>query len=199
MPFKHINDDGTEVEAYSKEELDAVSEKANALEKEKADLEVKFAEQNQNFYNLRNANKKLSEMTEEEKKKLSVVEQQLLQNQEEFANQRKKDLDASKEALFTSVAGNNPKMLEKLKEKYGLVQMPEGSVEEIKAKLSQVVPWAKAELGITETRPIETIILAPGQNPVITPMDEGKSFADTPEAKVAETALFGREISSENK
>lgn len=194
MPIAHINDDGTEVELFTAEERDAQV----AAEKARAEAaEDRVGVLTNDLVRMKQGHsseiKRLSELSEEEKGKLSTEQQQTMQRLEAVEDARKKDLDAAKERLFASVAGNNPDILAKLREKYALVQMPETTVEEVSARLNSVSSWAFAELGVTSHRPVSAGLPGMGGSPTIK-TEEGKSFADTEKGTEIAKQMFGNVI-----
>lgn len=195
MSFKHINDEGEEIEVYTADELNAERTARETLEKDLLSAKEALAQKTNDVVNMRHGYKKLEDMNEEEKAKLSEEQRQTIQRLETVEAARQKDLEEGKEALFDRLAGNDPKVKEKLKEKYALVQMPESSLSEIGARLQSVSSWAFAELGMVNNRPVSPVLPGNGGSPVFQSPD-GKRFAETQKGEELGNALFGDALKS---
>jgi len=204
MPQSYINDVGETVEAYSAEEVAAINAEKAAAEAAAAEAKEHLAKKTDEFVRakqgLTGEIKKLADMSEEEKAKMSASEQELRGRLEQQEEVTKRERDAAKEAMFIAVAGSNADLLAKLKEKYALVTLPEGTTEEIRTRINSVAPWAFSELGIVERRPvpIEAAILGGGEAP--RSREDGETrFADTEKGKAATEHFFGNVLPKDNK
>lgn len=187
MPVKTLNEDGDEVEYYTADELAA---ERSARET----AEARIGELTNDLVSIKRGHKeevrRLAEMSEEEKGKLTNEQIQNMARIEQLEDNRKKDLESAKERMMSAIAKNDQKVLEKIKEKYALVQMPESTVEEIASRLNSVATWAYSELGMTVNNPIAPVLPGGGNPPIITNVDD-KPFSDTEKGKEVASALFG--------
>lgn len=190
MPFKYVNDEGAEVEAYTADEITAERNAKELAVKDANEARTALATKTNDIVSMRQGFKRLADMNEEEKAKLSEEQRVTMQRLETVEAARQRDLEEGKEALFDKLSGNDPKVKEKLKEKYSLVQMPEGSLSEISARLQSVSTWAFAELGMVNNRPIAPVLPGGGGAPVFQAPGSTR-FAETPQAKKLESELFG--------
>lgn len=190
MPFKYVNDEGEEVEAYTADEITAERTARETAVADAQEARTALAAKTNDIVNMRQGFKKLADMNDEEKAKLSEEQRITMQRLETVEAARQRDLEEGKEALFNSLAGNDEKVKEKLKEKYALVQMPESSLEEIRARMNSVSTWAFAELGMVNNQPVAPVLPGGGGAPVFTPPG-GKGFADTQQGAQLGQALFG--------
>ncbi len=195
MPIKHVNEDGSEVELYTPEELKAV-------EDAKVAAETRVGALTNDLVNIKRGHqgeiKRLAELSEEEKGKLTEEQRQTMARLEKVEDDRKKDLENAKNRMFEAAAKGDAKTLEKLKEKYALVQMPESNVEEIAARLNSVATWAYAELGIVNNQPIAQVLPGGGEAPRTGEQGE-KTFGETEQGKKVESALFGAALAEAGK
>lgn len=195
MAFKTLNDDGEEIEAYTKEEFDAVNAKIAEAEAAAEAARTALAQKTNDIVRMKDGFKKFEELTEQEKSAMSQREIENMQRIEQMEETTKRDREAAKDAMLVAASKNDPKVLEKIKEKYALVQMPEGTIDEIRARVNSVTPWAYSELGIVERQPmpIEAAILGGGLPPRER-NDSDKRYADTPEGKAKAKAIFGNAL-----
>lgn len=196
---KIINDAGEEEEVYTPDEVAAFTAERDAALKAAEEAKDHLKKKTDEFVQAKQGFKKFEEYTEEEKAKMTAREQEYIQRLEQQEETSKKERETAKEAFFTAAAKGDEKVLEKVKEKYAMVQMPEGTTEEIRTRINAVLPWAYAELGIVErATPIENTIIAGGDVP--RPKgDFGKRFADTAEGQEKAKAIFGAALPEEKK
>jgi hypothetical protein len=193
MPFTYVNDEGVEVEAYTADEIAQERSAREAAIADAAEARQALKDKTQDVFNMRQGFKKLEEMSEEEKAKLTEEQRVTMQRLETVEAARQRDLQEGKEALFDRLSGNDPKVKEKLKEKYALVQMPETTLSEISARLQSVSTWAFAELGMVNNAPVAPVLPGNGGAPIFQNKD-GKRFADTPQGDALGNALFGEAL-----
>lgn len=196
---KFLDENGNEVEGFTKEEVDAIAKERDEAIAKAAEADEHLKIKTGEFVLAQKKFKRTEELTAEEKQKMgaeALALQQRIQDQEDL---RKKDLEDSRSAIFEALAGKDPKIKEKLVEKYGLIQLPEGSVAEVRLRASQAMNWALSELGIQErVQPIEDVInTALGVPPRTKSSDETKNFAETEGGKKAEKELFGNILPAE--
>lgn len=179
---KYIDNEGNEVEAFSQEELDAkLAETKTALESEykpkleslQSDLDstkIALSKLENKDFNFR----KLEELNDEERKKLSAQEIELMQRQEsiekqqqELAKQREDDQKKQKEdretRLFRKYIGNNKELGEKVKFHYDRLADKAETEEEIERKLQDAIRLATPEL---KADPLTSAINSGGSYPV---------------------------------
>lgn len=190
MPFKYVNDEGEEVEAFTADEITAERTARETAVADAAEARQALANKTNDIVAMKNGFKKLADMNDEEKAKLSEEQRVTMQRLEAVEGQRQRDLQEAKEVMFKSLAGNDQKVLDKLKEKYDLVQMPESSLEEIRTRINSVQPWAFAELGMVNNHPVAPVIPGAGGAPVFSSPD-GARFADSEKGEQLGNALFG--------
>lgn len=190
MSKKIINDVGEEEEVYTPEEVAAFTAERDAAKREAEEAREHLKKKTDEFVQAKQGFKKFEEYTEEEKAKMTAREQEYMQRLEKQEETVRQERETAKEAFFSAAAKGDEKVLAKMKEKYALVQMPEGTTEEIRTRINAVLPWAYADLGIVErATPIENTIISGGDVP--RSKDSGKRFADTAEGKDKAKAIFG--------
>jgi hypothetical protein len=199
MPQPFLNADGEEVEAFTKEEVEDITKERDEAKAAAEEAKTHLAAKTDEFVKAKQGFKKYSEMSEEEKGKLSADQAATMQQLEELKGNQEKERGIAKEAMFKAAAKGDEKVLEKIKEKYGMIIMPEGTTEEIAARINAVTGWAYQELGIVERKPmaIESTIIAGGNAP--RSKQEGDTrYADTEEGKAKTNALFPH-LAKDNK
>lgn len=187
-----MNDDGNEIDVYTADELAAekiARETAEGRVTTLTDDLVKMKTSHKGEI------KKLADMSEEEKAKLTIEQQQNMARIEQLEGSRAADLAAAKERMLQAAAKGDPKTLEKLREKYAVVQMPDSNVEEIAARINSVATWAYAELGITNNEPVAPTLPGGGENPSFRSNDD-KPFSESEGGKKLETDLFGAALAT---
>lgn len=196
MPVKFLNDDGVEQEAFTSEELTAERTRAETAEAAVKEAQDALKQKTDDLVKMKRGHegeiKKLVDMSEEEKGKLTADQIQSMQRIEALEGSAKGDREAAKEAMFAAAAKGDVKVLEKLKEKYGMVTMPEGTVTEITARINSIIPWAYSEMGIVERQPmpLESVIVGGGDAPRQR-KEGGTRFADTTQGKAIADEIFG--------
>jgi hypothetical protein len=199
--MKAFNEEGEELELFSQEELDAkIAEIETKKNEEVEEAKKHLAEKTDEFVRAKNGFKQFSQLTEEEKQKMSAENQAVLQQIEELKVNQTNEREATKEAMFKAVSGGDEAVLAKIKEKYSMVNMPESTTEEINARINAVSGWAFNELGIIERKPmrIETTIMGSGSVP--RSKDENdKRFSETEKGKQMEKNVFGNVLPTDNK
>lgn len=196
MP-KFFTEDGTEVEGFTKEEVDAINAEKERLATELADREDHLKKKTEELAGLRGQNKKLSEMTEEEKKRYSAVELELKKNQEELAGILETQKGQKRESMFDRLTGNDPKIKEKAKEHYGLISLPDDTDEAMLRRAQYAVNNARADLGLLTGETIGRTFSTTGDVPTFGTQGE-KKFTETERGKAAEKEIFG-DIIGDNK
>jgi len=196
MPQPLFDAEGNEIEVYTKEEVDAISteftEKLTKAEQDALDAKDHLAKKTDEFVRAKQGFKRYEEYTEEEKAKMTEERKEYILRIERMEDDQKKERETAKEALFVKIANGDDAVLAKLKEKYALVQMPEGTVAEITERINSVTPWVFSELGIMEKKPapISSVVVGGGEPPR-QPGNEDKRFAETEKGKQVEQAMFG--------
>lgn len=201
MPIAAEKEDGTEVQAFLPEEVDAkVAEAVAAAQAEgKTALEVKEAElaemkrlnaeRGENFT-------QYSKMTEEQKKAFDANTTNLLKREEALltevdslkttiSKKEETERSASKNGALAAIHGGKEDVKKNLEEQYALLTgMPETTQEEINARAS-----AAARLAGIQIDP---------RNPLYVPMNgeapkykENKEFVETPEGTQAADMVRG--------
>lgn len=190
MPQVFINSEGVEVEAYTAEEVAEINAAKESAAKELEEARQALAAKTDDIVKMKQGFKKFSEYSEEEKAKMSEEQRSTFAQLEELRTARQKDQEAAKEAMFLAAAKNDPVVLEKIKEKYDMVQLPEGSLDEVRYRLNAVTSWAYAELGMIDRKPNPIAsVIGIGESPRINNNDE-KRFADTPEGEALAKKIF---------
>src|SRR3990167_9398510 len=110
MPVTHINEDGTEVELFTPEELEAEKTARTQAEEKATKLTDDLVKIKQGH---KGEIKRLADMTEAEKAELTASQIQDRERIEQLEGGRAKDLTNAKERLLNEAARKDPKILEK--------------------------------------------------------------------------------------
>ena len=197
-----LNDEGEEVEAYSQEEMDAKEtehkEALTVAETKATDAEDHLKQKTDQFVQAKAGFKKLADLSDEEKGKLTEEQIAMRTQLEETQAVQETERKDAKEAMFKVAAQGNEEMLTKLKENYDLINMPEGSTTEIQDRINRVIGMTYNDLGIVEKKPIsiESTFASGGAVPRVTPEEE-KKFSETEKGKDMEKQIFGSVLPAE--
>lgn len=178
---KFIDAEGNEVEAFTQAELEAkIDETKKALEGEYApklesvqkdldDTKVALSKLQNKDFNFR----KLEELNDEERKKLSAQELELMQRQEKLEKEQEDFRKQSEEAivkrkvetetkLFKKYIGNDKELGEKVKFHYDRLTDKAETEDEIEKKLQDALRLARPELKVD---PLTAAITSSGSYP----------------------------------
>lgn len=178
---KFIDTEGNEVEAFTQAELDAkIDETKKAIEGEYApklesvqkdldDTKVALSKLQNKDFNFR----KLEELNDEERKKLSAQELELMQRQEKLEKEQEDFRKQSEEAiikrkmdtetrLFKKYVGTDKELGEKVKFHYDRLTDKAETEEEIEKKLQDAIRLARPELKVD---PLTAAISSSGSYP----------------------------------
>jgi len=183
MPFKYTNDDGQEVEAFTKEEKDAeLQQELQAKEEEIEKFKKINAERGENF-------KRLSEMTEAEKAARSANEIEFLKRMDEEREQREKlekelmeyknnQINSTKENIFQKFHKGDATIKQAIEEKYNIINLPDSTPQEMEVRMMEAAKLAGVQ--IQQQNPIYTHMS--GEAPQY---NDSKEYVETPEGKTA--------------
>ena len=197
----------------TEEEIKQLEDDKAALEKEKEDwnkektgLETKVTEAETakdkaetNLVSVKQSAghfRKLSEMNDEEKAKLTEKEKDLLQREENLANEKVAYKDeisrqVGRENMIRRYVGDDQESRKALEDAYGTLTLPEGTPEETQARIDSAAKLA----GIEKHEPNISVGFGEG----VKPKKEGDSFADTEKGKEALKKMFPDTKEPENK
>lgn len=190
MPFSTLNEDGETIEAYTKEELDAIATEKEKLASELADREEHLKRKTEELAGLRGQNKRLADMSEEEKKRYSATELELKAKQEEIDNWRKNEHEGKRNAILDKLTGGNEELLKKANEHYGMISISDDTPENMIRRAQYAVNNARTDLGLTSAESLGGSFGTTGDAPTFGTKD-GKRFADTEKGKALDKELFG--------
>lgn len=197
--IKHTNEDGTEVEVYTAEEVQA-RETAAVTAKEaefgtiKTKLETDLADVTKALNERTGEFKQFRKLNDEAVAKLSVAERTIYENglimQEERERNAKTEADR-KTALVDSAlrarAGTDDKLFQKLKDTYSIIGIEANTPEEVEKKVLMTL----GALQTTQPDLVATVVgfssggfLPPNQQ-----QEEQKSFADSERGKAGAAEL----------
>lgn len=195
MPIMVTQDDGTEVEAFTKEEVEAqttarVAETTEAVRKQvEAEFGTKLSEKDKEIETQKRliqskgkSIEDLKKIVEDKESKFSETERTLAQLQidaqqraEAAEGEKKQSLEKKRKALIAQVAGGNKDIENKLTENYGLISIAETDDESISARLA-------AAMKLTEGVASQSFTLSgSGAAPVAKAKNE--NFAETDQGK----------------
>lgn len=159
MPIKVVQDDGTEVEAYTADEVTAretaKAEEAKAAVRKQVEDEfgAKLSEKDQEIETQRRLIQSkgksiddLKKIAEDKEQKFSETERTLAQLQldaqqriEQAEGEKKASLDRKRAALISEVSGGNKEIEKKLTDNYALINLAETDEDSIKARLQSAM------------------------------------------------------------
>ena len=188
MPQVIKQDDGTEVEVYTADEMNAQRDEAIKAKEEEFGGKLKLTETERD-----EARKALGERTsefqqfrklnEEQKAKLTIAEQTIYRNQELAEENRIKQEESTKknheniiESTIRAKAGNDEKLFAKLKDTYSLIGIDDSTVEGINARLNMAIG------ALTTTAPDMLANIGGFSNGSFVPkihQEQEKNYADT--------------------
>lgn len=146
--MKYYDEEGNEVEATSKEELDKIL--AEEREKVSKETEEKYAKDQEELEKLRAKDynfKRLRDLTKDEKERLSAQELAVMQKQEELEervkNFEQKTVEGHKEEILASLVGSDKDLREKVLFHYDRIRDEAKNRQEVVAKLNDAFKLAK--------------------------------------------------------
>lgn len=189
MAFKYQDDNGNEIEAYTKEEYEQIQAEAKRVKELEEELERQkkvSAEKSESF-------KKLNERTEAEKaamdintlealKRVEMLEHELAEERRIKQEQDNLSKTTVKETIVKIFAGESDDIKTKVLDNYqALAGMPENTPEEIKARMEKAAVLSNIQIPHNTPNPLYASMFgssAPQH-------DDNKEYIDTPEGKSA--------------
>lgn len=173
------NADGELVEgALTPDEIQAIKDEKDALASEAAAIKERLSKLEAKDMNFR----KLEQMTEEEKAKLSDKEKELMLRQEALETQQKeftsKQIESSKNHVLTMLVGDDEETRAKVLKNYDRIKDEATSLEEISIKMNEAYSMTIGTQNIANP-----LSVAMGFNGGQAPKKESTRFADTERGK----------------
>ena len=192
-----FDSEGVEHEVFTQEEVDTAHEELTqkVTDAETATTEAKdhLKEKTDEFIKAKQGHKRFSELSEEEKKQMTTDQLATMEQLDELKVNQETERTNSKEAFFVAAAQGDEKVLEKLKENYEIMNMPETTTAEIQARINRALPMTYNDLGITERKPVSlgSVIVGGGAAPATEGEGEKKKFSETDKGKAIDKEIFG--------
>lgn len=178
--------------ALAPDEAKALQDKFDTASKDLEDTKTRLAGLESKDMNFR----RLEQMTETEKGKLSDKEKELMQRQEALEDQQKsfenKQTESYREYAFRTIVGTDKDLREAVEEKYKIIAGDAKTPEEIAERVQDALAMARRKH--ESINPIASIMGAGGTGPV----RKDTNFADTARGKDLAAAL-GMNISKTDK
>jgi Skp family chaperone for outer membrane proteins len=192
MPIKAFDENGEEIEVYSKDEVTPILTEKEKLAAEIAAKEEKIQEQGRNLTGLRQKyeveTKRLADMSEEDKAKLSEAQISLMKRTEELEDAKRREHDSKRNRILEEMSQGDEKLRKEIDKHYGLINLPEETEEEIMQRARYARQNASLDLGLVSEGPGIGAGLGGGSR---VPNAGIKPAASTERQKAIDTALFG--------
>lgn len=194
MSQKIIQDDGTELEVFTAEEVQAqIAVKEEEFGKTKAEIEADLAETKKALGERSGEFKQFRRLTDEAVAKLGLAEKTIYENTLLMEDMRVKSLEheklakeASLDSILRARAGGDEKIFQKLKDVYSVIAIDAQTPEQVNMKINM----ALGAIGTTEPDLLASIGSFAGGS--FKPAEEKKEttdFADTDKGKALANAL----------
>lgn len=201
MSKKIINEDGTEEEVFTAAEMKAKDdliaaeqEKTKNLSEEIKTAQAKIAEQAGQLSGQRNRFegeiKKLSDMTEAERAKLSDAEFRAMKASEDLDNLQKSIRTKERDVILNKLIGDDKNLRDAALKHYDLLgSLPEATAEEMARRVAYAVNNARVDLNVAGgPNPLTSALQVAGVPPQFE-KPEGKSFAETKQGEALAQTL----------
>lgn len=188
MSQKIIQDDGTEIEVFTAEEVQAqIAEKETEFGKTKAEMEADLAETKKALNERSGEFKQFRRLTDDAVAKLSIAEKTLYDNQLLMEELRAKQIESDKvikesqlDSVIRARAGGDENLFKKIKDVYSVIAIDAQTPEQINNKINM----ALGAIGTTEPDLLASIgSFSGGSFKPAEEKTEEKSFADTDKGK----------------